>query len=69
MLGFKEEEIENMNITKLYRVHYTCPAGHTGFEDYKTRRAAMMRFDGMQDKTDWYATRQEVIKCNISLQV
>lgn len=46
---------------KIYRLHITCPAKHTTYEDYKTEKSAVRNFNKMRDKTDWYAERIEVI--------
>ena len=49
-------------VNKVYRLHITCPAGHTTYTDYATRRAAGINLAKMTDKTDWYATHIEVIE-------
>ena len=45
----------------IYRLHITCPAGHTTYEDYKTLIAAIYNFIKYRDKSDWYATHIEKI--------
>lgn len=45
-----------------YRLHITCPAKHTTYIDYKTKRSAVNNLNKMTDKTTWYATRIEIIK-------
>jgi hypothetical protein len=47
---------------KIYRLHITCPAKHTTYWDFKTKKAAEKNLQKMQDKTDWYATHIEVIR-------
>ena len=42
-----------------WRLHITCPAKHTTYEDYKTLKWAKINLLKMQDKTDWYATHIE----------
>jgi len=48
-------------VTKIYRLHITCPAKHTTYRDYATLRSAKRNLASMTDKTDWYATHIEVI--------
>ena len=47
---------------RIYRLHITCPAGHTTYTDYATKRAAAHNLAKMNDKTDWYATHIEVLE-------
>ena len=46
---------------RIYRLHITCPAQHTTYTDYKTKRAAQKNLGKMTDKTSWYATHIEII--------
>lgn len=46
---------------KIYRLHITCPAGHTSYWDYKTLLAALNNYNKLQDKTTWYAERLEIL--------
>ena len=46
----------------IYRLHITCPAKHTTYQDYRTKRAARRNLLKMQDKTSWYATHIEPIQ-------
>jgi len=57
-----------MKIEKIYRLHITCPAKHTTYTDYKTKRAAVKNLEKMQDKTDWNATHIEEINTHKSKQ-
>ncbi len=43
----------------IFRLHITCPAGHTTYADYKTKKSADRNLLKMNDKTDWYATHIE----------
>lgn len=45
----------------IYRVHITCPAKHTTYIDYKTKKYAERYLKNNQDKTSWYATHIEMI--------
>lgn len=47
---------------KNYRLHITCPAKHTTYIDYKTKKSAIVNLINMQDKMDWYATHIEITK-------
>jgi hypothetical protein len=44
-----------------YRLHITCPARHTTYWDYKTKRAAIKNLLAMTDRTDWHATHVSVV--------
>ena len=46
---------------QVYRLHITCPAGHTTYIDYKLHKSAKINLAKMTDKTSWYATHIEVI--------
>jgi hypothetical protein len=48
-------------MSKTYRLHITCQAGHTTYADYKTKRAALRNLLNMTDKNDWYATHIDVL--------
>ena len=41
---------------KVYRVHITCKAGHTTYQDYKSRSAAIRRLN-KGDIDGWIAIR------------
>jgi len=47
---------------KIYRVHITCPAKHTTYTDYKTKKYAERYYLRNQDKTTWYASHIEIIE-------
>ncbi len=46
---------------KKYRVHITCPAKHTTYTDYKTKRSAIKNLLRMTDRATWYATHIEIV--------
>ena len=46
---------------KIYRVHITCKAKHTTYDDYKTKKSAINRLN-KGDIDGWIATHIEVIK-------
>lgn len=46
---------------KIYRLHITCPAKHTTYTDYKTKRFAVKNLSKMDDKSGWYATHIEIL--------
>jgi hypothetical protein len=50
-----------------YRVHITCPAKHTTYQDYKTRKSAIKNFIAMNDLSTWYASHVEKIKCDFNI--
>ena len=49
-------------VSRVYRLHITCPARHTTYTDYATRKAAESHLAKMTDTTSWYATHIEVIE-------
>lgn len=46
----------------IYRLYVTCPAKHTTYIDYKTKKSADRNFEKMRNKEDWYATHIEKIR-------
>ena len=48
-------------VDRVYRLHITCPAGHTTYVDYANSKAAKRNLAAMTDKMGWYATHIEVI--------
>lgn len=49
---------------KIYRLHITCPAKHTTYQDYKTKKFAVINLVKMQDQTEWHAIHIEIININ-----
>lgn len=45
----------------IYRLHFTCPAKHKTYTDYKTMRSAKRNMQKHNDITSWYATHIELI--------
>jgi len=45
----------------IYRLHITCPAKHTTYVDYKTKKSAVKNLNKITDKSTWYATKIERI--------
>lgn len=45
---------------KTYRVHFTCPAGHTTYSDYKTKKAALNNY--LLAFYGWWGIWIEIIK-------
>jgi hypothetical protein len=61
-----KSEKENAKMTKItsktiYRLHITCPAKHTTYTDYKTKKAAVKNLNEMTDRASWYATHIEKV--------
>ncbi len=52
-------------VNTVYRLHITCPARHTTYVDYATKRAAKRNLALMTDKTSWYATHIEIMDSKI----
>ena len=47
---------------KMYRLHYTCIAGHTSYIDYKQLKTAIKNIQGRYRLgQDWYWYKLEVI--------
>ena len=46
----------------MFRIHITCPAKHTTYEDYETREEAVRWLSLSRDETTWYATKLEDTK-------
>ena len=46
---------------KRFRLHITCPAGHTTYQDYTRKCNALKALSRMSDTTGWYATHIEVV--------
>ena len=49
-------------VSKVYRLHITCGAGHHTYTDYATAKAASRNLAKMTDRMGWYATHIEVKK-------
>ncbi len=47
---------------KVYRLLITCPAKHTTYIDYASRKSAETNYAKMQAKSTWYATGIEEVK-------
>ena len=50
-----------MNIL-IYRVHYSCPAKHEIYFDYKTLRTAMKYLQLDNDTSTWFAYKISIFK-------
>lgn len=46
----------------IYRLHISCPAHHTTYIDYSSKRAATRNLVAMRDTTTWYATHIEILR-------